>query len=140
MTIPENAALDHAPTVALTTEAAQHPHVFAAAFNSGSPEALARVYAPDAVFVARPGDQVTGPGLAAANAEFQSLGLPVRVSPRHTYVSGDTALLIVDWMIDGTGTDGEHVHIEGTATDVARRGSDGLWRYVIDNPFGTARA
>jgi hypothetical protein len=25
---------------------------------------------------------------------------------------------------------------EGTATDVARQGSDGYWRYVIDNPFG----
>jgi ketosteroid isomerase-like protein len=33
--------------------------------------------------------------------------------------------------------DGEHVHVDGTATDVARRGPDGLWRYVIDNPFGT---
>ncbi|MFJ3969784.1 hypothetical protein ACIPYR_16745 [Streptomyces parvus] len=27
--------------------------------------------------------------------------------------------------------------IAGTATDVARRGPDGLWRYVVDNPFGT---
>ncbi|MGW4131104.1 hypothetical protein [Amycolatopsis japonica] len=25
-----------------------------------------------------------------------------------------------------------------TATDVAKRGEDGLWRYVIDNPFGIA--
>jgi hypothetical protein len=29
------------------------------------------------------------------------------------------------------------VHVEGTATDVARRGPGGLWRYVTDNPFGT---
>jgi hypothetical protein len=31
------------------------------------------------------------------------------------------------------------MHIEGTATDVARRGADGLWRYIIDNLFDTAR-
>ncbi len=30
------------------------------------------------------------------------------------------------------------MHVEGTATDVARGGLDGVWRYVIDNPFGVA--
>ncbi|MFI7698427.1 hypothetical protein [Nonomuraea sp. NPDC049480] len=42
----------------------------------------------------------------------------------------------MDWVIRGTDGDGQPVHIEGTATDVARRGEDGRWRYVIDNPFG----
>jgi len=61
------------------------------------------------------------------------------VRPRHVYTTGDLALLIVDWVIDGTDSGGRAVHIEGTATDVARRGEDGRWRYVIDNPFGTRR-
>ena len=47
------------------------------------------------------------------------------VSPRHVYTSGDIALLIVDWFIAGMGRDGAPVHIEATATDVARRGPDG---------------
>lgn len=125
-------------TVALTSDAAHHPSVFEAAFNSGSAQALAAVYDRDAVFVPRAGEPVTGAELRAANAEFQSLRLPISVRPRHTYVADDIALLIVDWVIDGDAPDGGHVHIEGTATDVARRGADGLWRYVIDNPFGTA--
>ncbi|MEU9374188.1 DUF4440 domain-containing protein [Streptomyces sp. NPDC048255] len=116
----------------------QHPSVFEAAFNSGSAEAVAAVYEHGAVFVPRAGEPVGGAELRAANAGFQALGLPISVRPRHTYVAGDIALLIVDWVIDGKGPDGGHVHIEGTATDVARRGADGLWRYVIDNPFGTA--
>ncbi|WP_404800227.1 YybH family protein [Actinomadura algeriensis] len=58
------------------------------------------------------------------------------VRPRHCHTTGDLALLIVDWTIEGTGPDGEPVHIRGTATDVARRGNDGYWRYAIDNPFG----
>ncbi|WP_239144276.1 hypothetical protein [Streptomyces sp. SID14515] len=41
-------------------------------------------------------------------------------------------------MVEGRAADGGQVRIAGTATDVARRGSDGFWRYVIDNPFGTA--
>ncbi len=38
----------------------------------------------------------------------------------------------------GTARDGSRVDLSGTATDVVRRGTDGRWRYVIDNPHGTA--
>lgn len=72
-----------------------------------------------------------------ANGRLQKLGVPVSVCPRHVYRSGELALLIIDWVIDGTDREGRAVHVEGTATDVARRGPDGRWRYVIDNPFGT---
>ncbi|MFD0538567.1 hypothetical protein ACFQY7_37435 [Actinomadura luteofluorescens] len=40
-------------------------------------------------------------------------------------------------MIEGPSREGP-VRIEGTATDVARRGPDGRWRYAVDNPFGTS--
>ncbi|MFD0070893.1 YybH family protein [Streptomyces sp. NPDC127166] len=112
------------------------PAVFAERFNSGDATALAQVYEDGAVLVPQPGTPVTGPDLHAANGRLQKLGVPIAVRPRHVYRNGDLALLIVDWAIDGTGHDGRAVHVEGTATDVARRGSDGRWRYVIDNPFG----
>lgn len=66
------------------------------------------------------------------------MGLPMAATPRHVYVVDDIALLIVDWSIHGTGPDGAQVHMEGTATDVARRGADGRWCYVVDNPAGSA--
>lgn len=112
------------------------PAVFAERFNSGDASALAQVYEDAAVLVPEPGTPVTGPDLHAANGRLQKLGVPISVRPRHVYRNGDLALLIVDWVIDGAGQDGRAVHVEGTATDVARRGSDGRWRYVIDNPFG----
>jgi ketosteroid isomerase-like protein len=112
------------------------PAVFAERFNSGDATALAQVYEDGAVLVPQPGTPVTGPDLHAANGRLQKLGVPISVRPRHVYRNGDLALLIVDWAIDGTDRDGRAVHVEGTATDVARRGSDGRWRYVIDNPFG----
>lgn len=113
------------------------PAVFAERFNSRDATALAQVYEDGAVLVPQPGTPVTGPDLHTANGRLQKLGVPISVRPRHVYRNGDLALLIVDWAIDGTGRDGRTVHVEGTATDVARRGSDGRWRYVIDNPFGT---
>lgn len=122
----------------LTDDPARHPAVFAAAFNSGDPAAVEAVYEDPGVLVPEPGRPVVGADRAAANARFQGLGLPVDVRPRHVYVADDIALLIVDWSIRGRGPDGSDVDICGTATDVARRGVDGKWRYVIDNPFGTA--
>jgi len=129
----------HSPSIAPATDPARQPAVFAAAFNSGAPDAVERVYEPGGVLVARPGVPVTGPERAAANARLQALGVPIEVRPRHVYVADDIALLVVDWVIEGIGPDGDPVHVAGTATDVARRDPDGTWRYVIDNPWGTAR-
>ncbi|MFB6749360.1 YybH family protein [Streptomyces sp. NPDC056353] len=122
---------------ALAERPEEVPAVFAERFNSGDATALAQVYEDAAVLVPQPGTPVTGPESHAANGRLQRLGVPISVHPRHVYRSGDVALLIVDWVIDGIGREGQAVHVEGTATDVARRGSDGRWRYVIDNPFGT---
>ncbi|MUN38119.1 DUF4440 domain-containing protein [Actinomadura sp. NEAU-AAG5] len=114
------------------------PAVFAERFNSGDTDAVAEVYEEGAVFVPGPGAPVTGQLAHDANAQFVKMGVPIKVRPRHVYTAGDVALLIVDWVIEGTATDGSPVNIEGTATDVARRGADGYWRYVVDNPFGVA--
>ncbi|WP_250558212.1 YybH family protein [Pseudonocardia lacus] len=129
----------HATSIAPTSDPARHPAVFAAAFNTGDPAAVERLYEPGGVLVARPGIAVTGPERAAANGALQALGVPIEVRPRHVYVADDIALLVVDWVVEGTGGDGGPVRVAGTATDVARRGPDGGWRYVIDNPWGTAR-
>jgi uncharacterized protein (TIGR02246 family) len=125
------------PTVSLTDDPWQHPHVFAAAFNSGDPDEVESVYEPDGVLVARPGTPATGQHRRGANTELMALGLPIEVTPREVYVNGDLVLMIVDWIIAGVGPTGQHVDVRGTATDVARRGADGLWRYAIDNPWGT---
>jgi hypothetical protein len=49
---------------------------------------------------------------------------------RHVFVNGDIAQIVVDWSIDGTGPDGEHVHVEG-----ARRGADGRCARLVAPTF-----
>lgn len=114
-----------------------HP-AFARAFNAGDREAVEALFEPGAVFVPRPGEIVSGAAREAATRTFLELGIPIELTPRQAYVCGDLALLISDHRIDGTTPGGERVSIEGTSTDVARRGADGGWRIVIDNPPGTA--
>ncbi|MFP3988314.1 nuclear transport factor 2 family protein [Streptomyces sp. E11-3] len=110
------------------------PAVFAERFNSGDPQAVRELYEADAAFVPRSGAAVYGgEAIAAENAPFLGLGQPISVRPRHVHVNGDIALLVVDWEV---GEHGAQSTVRGTATDVARRGADGCWRYLIDSPFG----
>ncbi|MBM7052641.1 YybH family protein [Streptomyces durocortorensis] len=130
--------MTHRASVHPTTVAAEHPYVLERAFNTFDPENVDRLYEADALFVPRPGHPTAGPDRIPAHRDFLALRVPIRVAPRHTYVSGDLALLIVDRVVEDRAAHGGQVRIAGTATDVARRGNDGFWRYVIDNPFGTA--
>jgi ketosteroid isomerase-like protein len=108
-------------------------------FNSGKVSAMMPLYEPEAVFVVKDGRTVTGHAEIAAQLERDlKYGLPLEAKARHAFVAGDIAQIVLDWSIDGTGPDGEHVHVEGSASDVVRRGADGFWRYVIDNNRGTA--
>ncbi|MEV4491853.1 DUF4440 domain-containing protein [Micromonospora coxensis] len=132
--------MTHTDSVPLATEAAEHPHAFARAFNTFDPVVVDRFYEPDALFVPRPGEPVTGPHRLRANGRLLAWRVPLRVAPRHVYVTGELALFIVDYVIEGRTPAGEPVRLAGTATDVGRRGPDGRWRYVIDNPFGVAPA
>ncbi|MFF6789811.1 ketosteroid isomerase-like protein [Streptomyces filamentosus] len=123
----------------LPTRPEDVPAALAARFNGGDPAALAELYEEGALLAAGPGGApLTGPALHAANARLQALGLPIEVRPRHVYATGDLALLLVDWLIEGTAPDGGPVRVGGTAADVVRRGPDGHWRYAVDSPFGTA--
>jgi ketosteroid isomerase-like protein len=108
-------------------------------FNSGKVSAMMGLYDSEAVLIADDGRTVTDRAEIAAELERDlSLGLPLEAKARHVFVAGDIAEIVVDWSIDGTGPDGEHVHVEGSASDIARRGADGLWRNLIDNRRGTA--
>ena len=62
----------------------------------------------------------------------------MQVTPRTHSVSGDTALVMFDWVIDGIAPDGQKVLLQGSAVDVLRRGQDGYWRQFLDCPFGSA--
>lgn len=47
-------------------------------------------------------------------------------------------LIVSDYTITGTGPDGKRTCSSARGTEVVRRQADGTWRFVIDNPTGTA--
>jgi ketosteroid isomerase-like protein len=131
---------EHEQSVELADEPGDHVAAYVAAFNTGSIDKLEMLYEDHSVVVPRPGHPATGADRRTVNQHLLSFGLPISATTRHLYVVDDLALLVVAWSIRGTTRDGREVNLMGTASDVVRRGADGKWRYVIDNPFGTAEA
>jgi ketosteroid isomerase-like protein len=108
-------------------------------FNSGKVSAMMELHDPQSVFVENDGRTITDRAELAARLERDlKLGLPLKANVRHVFVADDIAQIVVDWSIDGTGSDGEQVSLKGSACDIVRRGPDGRWRYIIDNNQGTA--
>jgi ketosteroid isomerase-like protein len=114
-----------------------HP-AWADRFNAADVDGMLALAEPGSGFAPQPGVLVTGEDYRAALGGFLAMGLPIKLTLRHSLVSGDIALLVYDWTIKGTAADGNDVDLAGTTADVARRGDDNNWRFVLDNPFGTA--
>ena len=98
------------------------------------------LFEPDAMFVDPTSGTVLRGHAEIRDALEQMLDAMPELSGsvRQVHVAGDIALVLSDWTLAGTGPDGEPFEETGTATDVMRRQGDGTWRYVIDNPAGTA--
>lgn len=112
---------------------------FAERFNARDVDGLLALFAPEAVFVPAPGQPVQGADqVRGALEQFLALGLPITMTVRHAFASGTTGLAIADWSMRGTGPDGGAVELGGSTSDVAAFDEAAGWRFLIDNPFGTA--
>jgi len=133
-----SAIMDSNNTFELETDAEKVTELYVRAFNAGDAEAVNRMYTDEAVAVWEPGKPLTGQERRDHVVEFLRQGATMSAKNRQTFVTDDTALLIVDWTITTGGADGEQARLEGVGVDVLRRGDDGKWRYAIDDPYGDA--
>lgn len=107
-------------------------------FNSMDVDVMLDFYEQDAVLVNAQGVPQRGrEQIRKELLKYYGVQLPMHIIARHIFVAGDTASLVLDWNIAGQAPDGTPVHMVATSNDIARKGPDGFWRYIIDNPFGT---
>ncbi len=106
--------------------------------NSGDLDSLMPLYESDAAFATEPGSLAHGaPGVSEALTGFISMNGELDLEVTRVLEVDDLALVIGVWSFEGTGPDGEPVQLAAQNADVLRRQSDGTWRFVIDNPWGT---
>jgi uncharacterized protein (TIGR02246 family) len=107
--------------------------------DTGNLDALASLYEPEAAFATQPGTLSRGlPGVREALAGFIAMKGKLDLSVTRVLEVSDLALVTTVWSFTGTGPDGEAVKLAAQSADVLRRQADGSWRFVIDNPWGTA--
>ncbi|AJC52687.1 MULTISPECIES: nuclear transport factor 2 family protein [Streptomyces] len=117
-----------------TSDIDKHAELYAQVLNSGDAEALNALYTEDAIAVWEPDQPLTGAARKAALAEFLTMNPVMTAKTRESYVTGDTALLFVDWTMEIDTPDGRRSD-SGVGVDVVRRGADGKWRHAVDSPY-----
>ncbi len=106
--------------------------------NTGNLDALMPLYESEAAFATQPGSLAHGAhGIRDALAGFISLKGELDLEVTRVLEVDDLALVTGIWSFNGTGPDGEPVRLTASNADVLRRQTDGTWRFVIDNPWGT---
>lgn len=128
-------------TAQSTTDPADFPANFKANFDAKRIDIIVAGYAEDAVLDLGGGHVFRGrEQIRPAIANFLAPGLPIMVTPRKTLVTGGQAVVLFDWSIKGQAPDGSPVEVGGGAVDVLRLENDGVWRQILDLPFGHATA
>lgn len=113
--------------------------LFAEALNARNLDALAALYTDDACLWPRNDEPARSPSQRRVQlAAFCAMKPTLQIKTRKVTTVGDIALLMSDWRMTGTAAEGSPVDVSGTSVEVARRGPDGGWRYLIDFPYGIA--
>lgn len=106
--------------------------------NTGNLDALMNLYEAQAAFATQPGSLAHGlQGIRDGLAGFIAMKGTLDLKVTRVLEVNDLALVIGTWSFAGTGPDGQPVRLAAQNADVLRRQSDGSWRFVIDNPWGT---
>ena len=106
--------------------------------NKGNLDALMTLYEPEAAFATQPGSLAQGlSGVREALSGFISMKGKLDLKVTRVLQASDLALVAAVWSFTGTGPDGAPVNLAAKSADVLRRQTDGSWRVVVDNPWGT---
>jgi ketosteroid isomerase-like protein len=112
---------------------------FVKEFNAGDINSLLMLYETDACTVSQLGQVVKGHNNIRQSLQgFIDMKGKLKNKVKRVIQTSNLALVISEWSFQGTGDDdGNPVNFIGKSTDVLRQQSDGSWRILIDNPWGT---
>jgi uncharacterized protein (TIGR02246 family) len=114
----------------------QDLHVrFAEHASAGDIAALVALYEHGAILVLPGGAVVEGrAGIERVYQQMLASRPRFEITTTYARIAGDLALLANDWTMTVAAPDGAESRLAGSTAEVARRGTDGLWRYAVDDP------
>jgi len=109
--------------------------LFTQAMNDGDVDAVLALYEPDAILVAHTGESLTDQAARRAYlTPFLQAGLKIALDTAKIVRRGDLALVYSPWTASATNPDGTPLSMAGNSAVVLHCGSDGNWRFAIDDP------
>jgi uncharacterized protein (TIGR02246 family) len=111
---------------------------FAERIGAGDLEGALALYDPGAAFLPAPGAPAVAGMEAIRDAlrPFAAMRPTMRGEIDQVIETADIALVVNRWELNAAPPDGEPVEMRGVSADVLRRGPDGTWRILIDDPWG----
>jgi ketosteroid isomerase-like protein len=107
-------------------------------FNKGNINFLMELYEKDACFASKPEQVVKDlESIRRTLQGFVDTGGKLEARVKRLLQANDLALLITEWSIKGTESDGKPINLTGRGTVVLCRQYNGNWLMVIENPWGT---
>jgi ketosteroid isomerase-like protein len=112
-------------------------------FNKGNVSFLMTLYENDGCFASEPGQVVKDlESIRQSLQRFIDMRAKLEARVKIAIQASDLALLITEWSMNRTASDGKPIRLSGRGTVVLRQQkqqlSDGIaWRIVIENPWGT---
>jgi uncharacterized protein (TIGR02246 family) len=129
--------LEENPLPATTLE--QLHVLFDDAVNAHDLDALMDLYESDPIGADLDGNTVRGnTAMRQFLAELLAVAQRVETTTRKVIATDDIGLLSGRWVAHIRTPDGENLTAEGSSAEVARRQSDGTWRFIIDDPLFTS--
>lgn len=106
--------------------------------NNKDLDSLMTLYEPVACFAPQPGLLAESPdSIRECLSSFIDLKGKLDLKVKRVLKANDIALVTTEWSFNGTGPGGKQVSMASKSADVLRQQSDGTWRFIIDNPWGT---
>jgi ketosteroid isomerase-like protein len=107
-------------------------------FNNGNISFLMTLYEKDACFTSKAGQVLNDlENIREAFQGFIDMGVKLDAKAKRLLQADNLALLITEWSLNGTESDGKPINLNGRGTIVLRRQPDDSWLMVIENPWGT---
>ncbi len=115
----------------------QMSKAFSAAFNAGDVDALVSLYEPNATYVHGERTIEGSTGIREVLTQLTAARPQMELTNEYCIVSNDIALVRARWKLHWRDATTKQLHLkQGHSSEVLRRGSDGLWRYLLDHPTG----
>ena len=108
---------------------------FAAHVTAGRVDELTELYEPDAIYLARPGEPVSGVQIRAAFTRLAAMKPIMTGAMERALIAGDIALVNNSWRVRATYPGGKPLRTGGVSAVVLRRRPDGTWGVLIDDPW-----